>query len=49
MDAINNAIFWKGNKMMGENKGATDFIKRMNYTLNQKYDKQNFIDCRRLY
>lgn len=37
MDAISNAIFWKGNKMMGENKGATDFIKRMNFTLNQEY------------
>lgn len=34
MDAISNAIFWKGNKARGENKGATDFIKRMNYTLN---------------
>ena len=38
MDAISNAIFWKGNKMMGENKGATDFIKRMNYTLNSEYE-----------
>lgn len=37
MDAISNAIFWKGNKMMGENKGATDFIKRMNFTLNEEY------------
>ncbi|WP_230267292.1 1,4-alpha-glucan branching protein GlgB [Allobaculum fili] len=37
MDAISNAIFWKGNKMMGENKGATDFIKRMNYMLNSEY------------
>lgn len=37
MDAISNAIFWKGNKMMGENKGATDFIKRMNYMLNEEY------------
>ncbi|MDO4663559.1 MAG: 1,4-alpha-glucan branching protein GlgB [Erysipelotrichaceae bacterium] len=40
MDAISNAIFWKGNKMLGENKGATDFIKRMNYTLNQKYENK---------
>ena len=37
MDAISNAIFWKGNKMMGENKGATDFIKRMNFMLNSEY------------
>lgn len=37
MDAISNAIFWKGNKMRGENKGATDFIKRMNFMLNQEH------------
>lgn len=37
MDAISNAIFWKGNKMRGENKGATDFIKRMNFMLNSEY------------
>lgn len=39
-DAISNAIFWKGNKMRGENKGATDFIKRVNYTLNHEYDSR---------
>lgn len=38
MDAISNAIFWKGNKMRGENKGATDFIKRMNFMLNSEYE-----------
>lgn len=37
MDAISNAIFWKGNKMRGENKGATDFMKRMNFMLNSEY------------
>lgn len=37
MDAISNAIFWKGNKNNGENKGATDFIKRMNFMLNEEY------------
>lgn len=37
MDAISNAIFWKGNKNNGENKGATDFMKRMNFMLNQEY------------
>ena len=37
MDAISNAIFWKGNKMRGENKGATDFMKRMNFMLDKEY------------
>ena len=37
MDAISNAIFWRGNKMNGENKGATDFMKRMNFMLNEEY------------
>lgn len=40
MDAISNAIFWKGNKMKGENKGATDFIKRMNYMLRSEYNNK---------
>lgn len=38
MDAISNAIFWKGNKNNGENKGATDFMKRMNFMLNHEYE-----------
>lgn len=37
MDAISNAIFWKGNKQRGENKGATDFMKRLNFMLDVEY------------
>ena len=37
MDAISNAIFWHGNKQLGVNEGALDFIKRMNFMLNEKY------------
>lgn len=33
MDAISNMIYWQGNKDRGENKGATDFMKHMNYSL----------------
>lgn len=38
MDAISNAIFWHGNKNNGVNEGACDFMKRMNYLLNQAHD-----------
>lgn len=38
MDAISNAIFWHGNKQLGVNEGALNFIKRMNYLLNQRYE-----------
>ena len=37
MDAISNAIFWHGNKNNGVNEGACDFMKRMNYLLNEEY------------
>ncbi len=37
MDAISNIIFWHGNKDRGENKGATDFIKRLNYHLSDRH------------
>ena len=37
MDAMSNAIFWHGNKQLGVNEGALDFIKRMNFMLNEKY------------
>lgn len=30
MDAINNAIYWQGDKERGVNKGAVEFIKSMN-------------------
>lgn len=37
MDAISNIIHWHGNKDLGENKGALDFIRRMNYNLSSRY------------
>lgn len=37
MDAISNAIFWHGNKNNGVNEGACDFMKRMNYLLNEEH------------
>lgn len=37
IDAVSNIIFWDGNKTKGENKGATDFIKRMNYKLHDRH------------
>ncbi len=33
-DAISNLIYWKGNKSIGENGGAIEFIKRLNYYMN---------------
>ena len=38
MDAISNAIYWHGNKNNGVNEGACDFMKRMNYMLNEAHD-----------
>ncbi len=38
MDAISNAIFWHGNKDNGVNQGACDFMKRMNYLLNEAHE-----------
>ncbi len=37
MDAISNAIFWHGNKNNGVNEGACDFMKRMNFMLNEEH------------
>ena len=37
MDAISNAIFWHGNKNNGVNEGACNFMKRMNYMLNEEH------------
>ena len=37
MDAISNANFWHGNKQLGVNEGALNFIKRMNFLLNERY------------
>lgn len=38
MDAISNAIFWHGNKDNGVNEGACNFMKRMNFELNEAHD-----------
>lgn len=37
MDAISNIIHWHGNKNLGENQGALDFIRRMNYHLSKQF------------
>ncbi len=37
MDAISNIIFWHGNKQLGANDGALDFIRRLNYNLSHKF------------
>ena len=36
-DAISHLIFWKGNKNAGTNDGAIDFMKRMTYKINERY------------
>ena len=30
VDAVSNIVYWEGNKSLGENFGATEFIKRLN-------------------
>ncbi len=30
VDAVSNIVYWEGNKTLGENTGATEFIKRLN-------------------
>ena len=37
MDAISNIIHWHGNKDLGVNEGALDFIRRMNFHLNKRF------------
>ncbi len=37
MDAINNAIYWMGNKDRGVNDRSVDFFKKMNQKLNQEF------------
>lgn len=37
MDAVSNIIHWHGNKDLGANQGAIDFIRRLNYNLHHKY------------
>ncbi len=37
MDAINNGIYWMGDKNRGVNDRSVDFFKKMNYRLNQEF------------
>ena len=37
IDAVSNLIYWGGNRDRGTNEGSLNFIKRMNYFLNQKH------------
>lgn len=37
-DAIANAIFWHGDKRNGVNEGACDFMKRLNFTINKRWE-----------
>lgn len=36
-DAVSNLIFWKGNKNLGLNDGAVDFMKRCNYHIHEQF------------
>lgn len=36
-DAVANLIFWEGNKDIGRNDGAIDFMKRANYHLHENF------------
>ena len=36
-DAVSNLVFWRGNKQLGENKGAIAFLKRLNFLLHERY------------
>ncbi len=36
-DAVSNLIFWKGNKSLGMNDGAVDFMKRMNFHIHERF------------
>ena len=37
MDAVSNVIFWRGNKSLGVNGGAVDFVKRLNYMVHERH------------
>ncbi len=43
IDAVKNAIYWNGNKDRGENTGAIDFLKRLNFLMHENFD--NIIMC----
>ena len=36
-DAVSNMLYWKGNKFIGENDGAIEFLKRMNTKINEAH------------
>ncbi len=38
MDAINNGIYWMGDKNRGVNDRSVDFFKKMNYRLNKEFN-----------
>ena len=37
-DAISNIIYWRGNKNIGLNDGAVDFMKRCNFHIHERFD-----------
>jgi len=38
VDAVSNIVYWNGNKELGENSGATEFIKRLNAKLHDEHN-----------
>lgn len=38
VDAVKNALYWNGNKNRGENSGAIDFLKRLNFMMHENFD-----------
>ncbi len=39
VDAVSNIVYWEGNKAMGENTGATEFIRRLNGKIHYAHPK----------
>ena len=37
MDAVSNLIYWAGNRDRGTNQGSLDFVKRLNYYIQQNF------------
>lgn len=37
LDAVSNLIFWGGNKNRGANEGSLNFLKRLNYFMNENF------------
>ena len=36
-DAVSNMLYWRGNKLIGQNDGAIELLKRMNNRMNELY------------